>query len=65
MQERYTRVYERMCEIGQKSFGRMTADAVAGEGRARGRGGRVRAGLEALLRRMEGLTGVSACMRAG
>ena len=48
-----------------KKFWAHDGRRVDGEGRARGRAGRVRVGLEALLRRMEGLTGVSACMRAG
>ena len=45
---------ERMCEIGQEIWAQQ-GRWEAGEGRARRGGGRVRAALEALLRRMEGL----------
>ena len=57
-----TRDCERMCEIGQEIWAQ-DGRRVAGEGRARGRGGRVRAALEGLWRRMEGLTGRSARTR--
>ena len=48
-----------------KKFWAHDGRRVDGEGRAGGRGGRVRVGLVAFLRRMEGLPGVSACTRAG
>ena len=48
-----------------RNFGRNTADGVAGGGRPRRGAGRAQAALEALLRRMEGLTGRSACTRDG
>ncbi len=65
MYERWTRVHESLREIGEKKFLAPDGRRVVVEGRARGRAGRAQAGLEALLRRMEGLTGRSACTRAG
>ena len=61
--ERCTRDTREFTRDGARNFGRITADGVAGGGRPRRGAGRAQAALEALLRRLKGLTGRSARTR--